>query len=104
VLCFELSSNKSWWGKAKASISRLITIRRTDGKAKNAAQNIDLVIMNSKELILQKQYGKALTQLNSLDDEYQPTLVKLIFDLENAHGLQKTSDDIYQYLKLLSNR
>jgi Ca2+/Na+ antiporter len=104
----ELSNNKSWWGKAKASLSHFITIRRTDGVAKNNAQNIDLIIMESKKLIAQKKYGKTLSKLNSLEDalkdEYQTILTKLIFDLENAHGLQKTSDDIYQYLKLLSNR
>lgn len=99
----ELNNNQNWWGKTKAVIARFITVRRVDGSSQTAGQNVDSIIMQSKNLIAKKQYGATLKILNSLGSDYQPLLVKLNFDLQNADGLQQISGEIYEYLKTLSN-
>lgn len=99
----ELNNKQGLWGKTKSVIARFITIRRVDGNAQTIEQNVDAVIMQSKNLIAQKQYGAALKTLNSLGEDYQPILIKLNIDLQNADGLQQISDEIYEYLKVLSN-
>lgn len=90
-------------GKIWNNISKLITIRRIDGIVKKPKQNVDFIILQTEKLIAEEKYEQALNLLSTLGQDYQPVLVKVNFDLQNAADFQKVNSEILSYLKELSN-
>ena len=90
-------------GKIWNNIAKLITIRRVDGIVKKPQQNVDFIILQTEKLISEEKYEQALNILSTLGPDYQPILVKINFDLQNAADLQKINSEILSYLKELSN-
>ncbi len=90
-------------GKIWNNIAKLITIRRVDGIVKKPEQNVDFIIFQTEKLIVEERYEQAINLLSTLGQDYQPILVKINFDLQNAADLQKITGEILSYLKELSN-
>jgi len=95
--------NTGFIGKIWNNIAKLITIRRVDGVVKKPEQNVDFIIFQTEKLIAEERYEQALHLLSTLGSDYQPILVKINFDLQNAADLQKITGEILFYLKELSN-
>ena len=90
-------------GKIWNNIAKLITIRRVDGIVKKPEQNVDFIVFQTEKLIAEEKYEQAINLLSTLGQDYQPILVKINFDLQNAADLQKITGEILSYLKELSN-
>ena len=98
---FEFESSQTWIGKIKATIAKFIVIKRTDGK--NDGSSFETAIANTQNFINNRQYDKALQNLETLGCHYGEVLGIIKKDLQNADDFQKISDEIYRYLEVLSN-
>ena len=97
----EVTGNNNWSSKIKSTISKFVTIKRTD---KNSIDSdLELLIVNIYNTINNRQYDLALKNIENISDEYQNLLFIIKMDLQNTALLQKTKNDIYQYLENISD-
>jgi hypothetical protein len=87
----------------KYHLHKFIVIRRVDGIAGNESENIDRVIFEVKKLINDKKYFKAAEILSNLPQGYQQVSNDMIKELKNAAELDRISNEIFSYLKLMGN-
>lgn len=85
--------------KLQHSFSKLVIIRRVDGKIQKSGDEIDLAILEIKELIRQKSHQKALDNIKTFGPKYQKELARLSEMLTNQADLDKVSEEIFAYLK-----
>lgn len=95
--------NNRFIDKVKHSLPQIIVVRRIDGKIINKGDEIDAAIVEINQLIKQRYYKKALDKIETLDQDYQKILTKVIKMLQNQIELEQTSYEIFSYLKKISN-
>ncbi|MFT6220599.1 MAG: hypothetical protein ACJAVG_001319 [Rickettsiales bacterium] len=99
---YKIENENSWSDKAKSMISRFVIIRKTNEK--NQASDIDILILKIENNIEQKEYDLALENIDLVGDDYQDILVDFKDDLEKSANLERSFEDLYQYLEALSNQ
>lgn len=85
--------------KIRYNISKLVVIRRIDGKN---PQDVDAVIVKIEKDLKEKNYQEALNSALSLDQNYHEVLKDFLDKLSNALEVQKTDQEILNYLKSLT--
>ncbi len=85
--------------KIRHNISKLIVIRRIDGKN---PQEVDAVIVKIEKSLLDENYQEALNAALSLDQHYHKILKEFLDKLNNALEVQKIDQEIFNYLKSLT--
>lgn len=83
--------------------SKLITVRRIDGKIVDKGDDIDRRILLIEKFLQQKSYALALNEVEKFDDKYQKELKNFTIMLQNQVELDEVSKDIFSYLKTIVN-
>ena len=91
------------FGKVKNIFSKLVIIRRIDGKILDEGDDVDWGVLEIERLINEKSYQKALNEIGKLDEKYQKKLKELTIMLQNQVDLDETSKDIFLHLKTIIN-
>jgi hypothetical protein len=92
-------SNSSLSAKILRNFSKMIIIRKIDGKDDG---KIDSIISKVEKLLRQEAYQEALNLMLSLDQNYHEITANFLNDLTNAIEVQKVDQEILNYLKSLS--
>lgn len=85
--------------KIRYNISKLIVIRRIDGKN---PFDVDGIIVKTEKLLNEENYQDALTNLLALDQSNHAIIVNFLNDLNATLEVQKVDQEILLYLKNLS--
>ena len=85
--------------KIRHNISKLVVIRRIDGKNDGEA---DSVIVKTEKFLAAENYQEALNSLLSLDQSYHQILAEFLDELSAAAEMQKLDQEILNYLKSLT--
>jgi preprotein translocase subunit SecG len=93
------NSDNSLISKILRSFSKLIIIRKVDGKD---VGDIDSKIFKIEKLLHQENYQEALNLLLSLDQNYHEIIKDFLNDLSVAIEVQKIDQEILNYLKNLT--
>lgn len=97
----EIESGGTWMGRIKAVIARFIVIKKT-GEI-HSGSDVESAIFKIVNGLENKQFGRALQNLDLMGKDYQEILVTFKNDLQNANNFQQISNEIYKYLEALSN-
>lgn len=97
----EIESGGTWWGRIKAVVARFIIIKKT-GENKSGS-DVESAIFKIITALENKQFDRALQNVDLIGRDYQETLATLKIDLQNASNFQQVSGEIYKYLEALSN-
>lgn len=92
-------ANDDLAAKIRRNISRLVVIRRVDGKNPN---NVDGIVARAEKLIRSENYQEALDCLLALDQNYHAILADFLSKLSAASEMKKIDAEILSYLKTLS--
>lgn len=92
-------ANDSFASKVRRNISRLVVIRRIDGKNPN---DIDGTVARAEKLLRAENYQEALECLISLDQNYHTILADFLSKLSAASDIKKIDTEILSYLKSLN--
>lgn len=95
----EPTDSNSVIAKIRHNISRLVVIRRIDGKD---AKDVDGIIVKIENSLRDKNYQEALNAALSLDESYHDILKKFLENLNAALEVQKIDEEILNYLKSLT--
>jgi hypothetical protein len=85
--------------KVRRNLSKLITIKRTD---KNEGSDIEAVIFRVKAFLKEGRYQEALTELSSVEEKYKLVKQEFTTDLQNRIEVEKTDQEILNYLNNIS--
>ncbi len=85
--------------RIRRNISRLIVIRRIDGKN---PQEVDAVVVRIEKALAQENYPEALSAALSLDQSYHEILKNFLDELSASLEVHQTDQEILNYLKSLS--
>jgi hypothetical protein len=85
--------------KIRHNISKLVTIRKIDGKN---SETIDGIIANAEKNIHEENYQEAMNLLLSLNQDYHEILVEFLSKLNTSIEVKKTDEEILNYLKSLT--
>ena len=85
--------------KVRHYISKLIVIRRVDGKNQF---NVDGIVAKTEKLLIEQNYQEALNALLILDPIYHSVLADFLTELSGSLEVQKVDSEILLYLKNLS--
>ena len=96
----EIESGGSWFGKLKAMIGEVVVIKKTGQN--NPDSDVELITLKTHNALKNKQFDKALQNLELTRSDYQEILASFKTDLKNADSFKKISDEIYKYLEALS--
>lgn len=91
--------NPTLLDKIRHNVSRLIVIRKIDGKDLG---DIDSAIAKTEKFLRQENYQEALNSLLSLDQNYHQILAEFLNELSVSVEVQKLDQEILNYLKSLS--
>lgn len=89
----------SFLSKVKSNISKLVIVRRIDGKN---PQEIDAKIVKIEEYLAQENYQEAMNLLLSLEQKYHKVTHDFLNDLSAVIEVQEVDQEILNYLKSLS--
>ncbi|NBV06837.1 MAG: hypothetical protein EBS06_06350 [Proteobacteria bacterium] len=92
-------SEKTLISKIRHNLSKLVVIRRIDGKNPN---DVDGIVARTEKLLAEEKYQEALTCLLALDQSYHEILVNFLSQLSATAEVKKTDLEILSYLKNLS--
>ncbi len=93
------NSDNSLTSKILRNLSKLIIIRKVDGKD---VGDIDSKIFKIEKFLHQENYQEALNLLLSLDQNYHEIIKDFLNDLSVAIEVQKIDQEILNYLKNLT--
>lgn len=93
------NSNSSLISKIRHNISKLVIIRKIDGK--NTGE-IDSVIVRIEKSLKEENYQEAMNLMLSLDKSYHNIIADFLDDLSSAIEVQKIDQEILTYLKSLT--
>ncbi len=93
------NSETGIFAKVLHNLSKLIVVRRVDGKNPN---DVDGIIARTEKLLAEENYEKALEALLMLDQNYHEILVNFLNELNSAAEVKKIDEDISSYLKTLN--
>ncbi len=93
------NSNQSFAAKIRRNISKMIVIRRIDGKGVN---DVDAIIVKTEKLIKQENYQEAMNSLLLLDQNYHEIITDFLNNLNGAIEVQKIDQEILNHLKSLN--
>jgi hypothetical protein len=93
------NSNNSLTSKIRRNFSKLVIIRKIDGKD---VGDIDSKIFKIENFLHQENYQEALNLLLSLDQNYHEITKDFLNDLTIAIEVQKIDQEILNYLKNLT--
>jgi len=97
----EIESGGTWWGRIKAVVAKFIIIKKTgENKSESDVESAIFKIITALE---NKQFDRALQNVDLIGRDYQEILTTLKIDLQNASNFQQVSGEIYKYLEALSN-
>ncbi len=85
--------------KIRRNISKMVVIRRIDGKNPN---DVDGIVSRTEKLLHDENYQEAFDCLLALDQSYHEILVNFLSELSAAVEVKKIDSDILSYLKTLS--
>lgn len=85
--------------KIRHNISKLIVIRKIDGKD---VGDVDSIIVQIEKLLREENYQEALNSALSLDQKYHQILADFLSELGASVEVQKIDQEILNYLKSLS--
>jgi flagellar biosynthesis component FlhA len=94
-----INPDSGFISKIRYQISKLIVIRRIDGKN---VGDVDEIVSKTEKLLREQNYQEALNSLLRLDQSYHEILVNFLDDLSNAAEIQKIDQEILNYLKNLT--
>jgi hypothetical protein len=97
----EIESGGTWWGKIKAIIAQFIVIKKTGED--NAGSDVESRALQILKALENNKLDQALQSLDKIGIDYQEIIIKFKTDLQNAASFEQASNDIYQYLEVLSN-
>jgi hypothetical protein len=87
------------FSKICRNISKLVIVRRIDGKNPN---DVDGIIVRTEKLLREENYQEAFNCLLTLDQSYHEILVNFLNELNAAAEVKKIDSEILSYLKTLS--
>ncbi|MBU6140687.1 MAG: hypothetical protein KGP29_03905 [Proteobacteria bacterium] len=87
------------FAKIRRNISRLIVVRRIDGKN---PQEVDAVVVRIEKALAQENYSEALSASLSLDQSYHEILKNFLDELSASLEVHQADQEILNYLKSLS--
>ena len=93
------NSDASFLGRLRNQISKLVIIRRIDGKNPH---DVDGIIAKTEAALSAENYQEALDSLLVLDQTYHQILADFLNSLSIAVEVQKTDQEIFNYLKNLT--
>jgi hypothetical protein len=93
------NSNSSLISKIRHNISKLVIIRKIDGK--NTGE-IDSVIVRIEKSLKEENYQEAMNLMLSLDKSYHNIIADFLDDLSSTIEVQKIDQEILTYLKSLT--
>lgn len=99
VITKDHNPNPNLVAKIRRNLSKLIIVRRIDGKNPN---NIDGIIVKIEKSLQAENYQEAFNQALSLDQNYHEILKEFLDSLSVAVEVQKIDQEILNYLKTLS--
>jgi hypothetical protein len=88
----------SFIGKLRKHVSKLVIIRRIDGKNPT---NIDGIIAQTEQKLAEENYQEALNLLLTLDQTYHEILLDFLNKLNTSVEVKKADQEIFNYLKNL---
>ncbi len=94
------SGQNDFLSKVRHYISKLIVIRRIDGKNPN---DIDGIILKIEQSLSEENYQEALNSSLLLDQNYHQIMTGFLEKLNNALEIQKIDQGILDYLKKLTS-
>ena len=94
-----INPNPTLLSKIRHNISKLVIIRKIDGKNNG---EIDSIIFQTEKLLQEKNYQEALNTLLALDQNYHEIIANFLNDLSAAIEVQKIDQEILNYLKNLT--
>ena len=94
-----INPDSGFVAKIRYQLSKLIVIRRIDGKN---VGDVDEIVVKTEKLLREKNYQEALNSLLRLDQSYHEILVNFLDDLSSAAEIQKIDQEILNYLKSLT--
>lgn len=93
------NSDATLLSKVRRNISKLVIIRKIDGKNDG---EIDSTILKIEKFLNERNYQEAMNSLLSLDQNYHEIIKDFLNDLSIAVEIQKTDQEILNYLKSLT--
>ena len=87
-----------FYAKLRYTISKLIVIRRIDGKG----ADVDMAIAKTESFLREENYQEAIKSLLTLDQNYHKILAKFLDDLNISVEVKKVDQEILNYLKTIS--
>jgi len=90
----------AFFAKVRHNISKLITIRRIDGKNPD---DVDGIIVRTEKLLHDANYQEAFDSLMALDASYHAILADFLSELSTTVEVRKIDSEILSYLKTLSS-
>lgn len=91
--------NANLFSKIRHNISKLVIIRKIDGK--NTGE-IDATIVHIEQFLKDQNYQEAMNSLLSLDQNYHEIIATFLNDLSIAIEVQKIDQEILNYLQKLA--
>jgi hypothetical protein len=91
-------NSDEFFPKMMRNISKIITIRRTD---KVDGNDVDAVIFRIEKSLKEKDYSKALADLNSLEEKYRDVSMPFVSSLESRIDIEKLDQKITSHLEQL---
>ncbi len=94
-----VNDNGSFFSKVRQNISKLVIIRRIDGKN---PEDVDGIVARVEKNLTEQNYQKALENMLLLDQKYHGIIARFLDKLNAVAEVKKIDNEIFSYLKSLN--